>query len=64
MVQVAGRRYALAVNSVCGREEVVVKPLGRLLQGLSGIAGATITGSGAIALILDLPGLLATRGYR
>ena len=64
VVQVAGRRYALAVNSVCGREEVVVKPLGRLLQGLSGIAGATITGSGAIALILDLPGLLATRGYR
>ena len=36
----------------------VIKPLGSMLQGLDGMAGATITGDGKIALILDAPGLM------
>jgi two-component system chemotaxis sensor kinase CheA len=29
------------------------------LQGLEGLSGATITGDGKIALILDVPGLMS-----
>jgi two-component system chemotaxis sensor kinase CheA len=36
----------------------VIKALGAKLQGLDGHAGATITGNGQIALILDVPGLM------
>ena len=48
----------LLVDAVPGREEIVVKPLGRMMAGLAGIAGASVTGDGGIALVLDLPGLL------
>lgn len=58
MVQVGAQLIALVVDSVIGQEEVVIKPLGELLHNVSGFAGATITGDGHIALILDLPGLM------
>ncbi len=58
MVQVANTAVGLVVDQVIGQEEVVIKPLGALLQGLPGMAGSTITGDGNIALILDLQGLL------
>ncbi len=59
VVNVSGERYGLVVGQVRGREEIVVKPLGKLLRGLAGIAGATVTGEGRVALILDLAGLVA-----
>ena len=37
---------------------MVIKPLDALLQGTPGMAGATITSDGGIALILDVPNLL------
>lgn len=46
------------VDQLIGQEEVVIKPLGRALQGTPGMAGATITGDGRIALIIDVPSLL------
>jgi len=58
MVQVGAQLIALVVDSVIGQEEVVIKPLGELLHTVGGFAGATITGDGHIALILDLPGLM------
>lgn len=58
MVQVGAQLIALVVDSVIGQEEVVIKPLGELLNNVGGFAGATITGDGHIALILDLPGLM------
>lgn len=58
MVQVGAQLIALVVDSVIGQEEVVIKPLGELLHAVGGFAGATITGDGHIALILDLPGLM------
>lgn len=58
MVQVGAQLIALVVDSVIGQEEVVIKPLGELLHTVAGFAGATITGDGHIALILDLPGLM------
>ncbi|MDN5870574.1 MAG: chemotaxis protein CheA, partial [Nitrococcus sp.] len=50
------------VDEVIGLEEVVIKPLGSLLQGLPGLAGSTITGDGRIALIIDIPGLMKRYG--
>ncbi len=58
VVNVGGAQVGLVVDHLVGQEEVVIKPLGALLQGLDGMAGATITGDGKIALILDVPGLM------
>ena len=58
VVNVGSRQVGLVVDYLVGQEEVVIKPLGALLQGLDGMAGATITGDGKIALILDVPGLM------
>lgn len=58
LAQVDHERYGFVVNQVRGREEVVIKPLGTMLRGLSGLAGATVTGQGRVALILDFPGLI------
>ena len=64
VVTVGTQRYALLVDQLIGQEEVVIKPLGALLQGTRGLSGATITGDGRIALILDLPGLVVRYGRR
>jgi two-component system chemotaxis sensor kinase CheA len=64
VAHVANQRVGLVVNQVLGQEEVVIKPLGALLHGMAGFAGATITGDGRIALILDLPGLMKTYARR
>ena len=59
VVQVgAGKQVGFVVDSLIGQEEVVIKPLDALLQGTPGMAGATITSDGGIALILDVPGML------
>jgi two-component system chemotaxis sensor kinase CheA len=47
------RQFGLVVAGVEDSQEIVVKPLGRLLSGLP-FAGATILGDGQIALILDI----------
>ncbi len=58
VVNSGGRQIGFVVDQLIGQEEVVIKPLGAKLQGLDGLAGATITGDGKIALILDVPGLM------
>jgi two-component system chemotaxis sensor kinase CheA len=58
IVNVGNIQVGLVVDHLIGQEEVVIKPLGALLQGLEGMAGATITGDGNIALIVDVPGLM------
>ena len=58
VVQVATQSVGFVVDQLLGQEEVVIKPLGALLHGLPGLAGATITGDGRIALILDVPSLV------
>ena len=60
----AGRqRVGFVVDQLIGQEEVVIKPLGAILHGMEGMAGATITGDGRIALILDVPGLMRKYAY-
>lgn len=58
IVTVGTQRVGFVVDQLIGQEEVVIKPLGKMLQGTPGMAGATITGDGTIALILDVPSLL------
>ena len=54
------RRAVLLVDKLLGQEDVVIKPLGSRLKTLPGLAGATITGDGRIALIIDAGTLLAS----
>jgi len=66
VVNVGTQRVGFVVDQLIGQEEVVIKPLGAFLQGTKGLSGATITGDGQIALILDFPELMkayANRGY-
>lgn len=58
IVQIGHQRIGFVVDTLIGQEEVVIKPLDSLLQGTPGMAGATITSDGHIALILDVPSLL------
>ncbi len=58
IVQLGTKQIGFVVDSLIGQEEVVIKPLGAMLQGTPGMAGATITSDGGIALILDVPSLL------
>lgn len=58
VVQVGINEVGFVVDQLVGQEEVVIKPLGKMLQGTAGISGATITGDGRIALILDVPSML------
>jgi two-component system chemotaxis sensor kinase CheA len=57
VLQADERQFGLVVDSVCDTEEIVVKPLGKELKGLSVFAGATIMGDGRVALILDVMGI-------
>ncbi|TAL10831.1 MAG: chemotaxis protein CheA, partial [Porticoccaceae bacterium] len=64
IAHLGAQRIGLITNRVLGQEEVVIKPLGTLLRGLPGFAGATITGDGSVALILDVPSLVKSRTGR
>jgi two-component system chemotaxis sensor kinase CheA len=57
-VHVGTQQVGFVVDQLIGQEEVAIKPLGALLHGTHGMAGATITGDGKIALILDVPTLM------
>ena len=58
VVQYGDYKAGLVVDDLLGETQAVIKPLGALFQRLRGISGATILGSGEVALILDVPGLV------
>lgn len=58
VIQSGTQKVGFLVDALIGQEEVVIKPLGAMLHGTDGLAGATITGDGGIAVILDVPGLM------
>ena len=58
VVQYAGRRAGLVVDNLMGEFQTVIRPLGVVFNGIDGISGFTILGSGNVALILDVPGLV------
>ena len=53
LMEMGDQINALAVESLVGRQEVVIKPLSPLFKGLRGLGGATVLGDGRVALILD-----------
>ncbi len=64
VVTVGAMKVGFIVDHLVGQEEVVIKPLGAMLQGTKGLSGATITGDGRIALILDVPELMRAYASR
>lgn len=57
VVQAGGQVFGLLISDIADTEEIVVKPLHRLLQGVGAYSGVTIMGDGRCCLILDLAGL-------
>ncbi len=57
VINTGSQSYGLVVGGFHDTEEIVVKPLGRYLRGLTEYAGATILGDGTVALIIDAMGL-------
>lgn len=62
VVQVAGKKVGLVVDQLKGEFQAVLKPLGPLMDGLPGLSGSTILGTGEVALMLDLPSLVKQVG--
>jgi two-component system chemotaxis sensor kinase CheA len=58
VVQHGSRQAGIAVDALYGASQAVIKPLADMFRQLPGIAGSTILGTGRVALILDVPGLL------
>lgn len=59
VVNVGGQQLGVVVDSLVGEQEVVIKPLGKFIGDVQGIAGATILGDGSVALIVDVPGMIS-----
>ena len=52
-------KFALLIDDLVGRQQVVIKPLGKALAKLEGISGGAIMGNGDIALILNIDSLFS-----
>lgn len=62
VLQADDRQFGLVVDAIGDTDEIVVKPLGKMLKTLGVFAGATIMGDGRVALILDVLGLARHAG--
>jgi two-component system, chemotaxis family, sensor kinase CheA len=58
VVQFGEKRAGIVVDSLFGEMQTVVKPMGPIFQALKGIGGSSLLGTGAVALILDIPQLI------
>ena len=58
VVRYGEHKVGLVVDRLLGEFQTVIKPLGKVFNQISGIGGFTILGSGEVALILDVPGLM------
>lgn len=54
IVKKSEKQVGFVVDSLIGQQEIVIKPLGKYLNNIHMIAGATILGNGEVALILDI----------
>lgn len=57
-------RYAILVDDLIGRQQVVIKSLGPTLSKIKELSGSAIMGSGEIALILNIEKLLLDGGSK
>ncbi|MBL4710907.1 MAG: chemotaxis protein CheA [Gammaproteobacteria bacterium] len=58
IVKNGSSRFGFTVDEVIGQHQTVIKGLGKMYEGIHGVAGATILGSGDVAIILDAPALI------
>lgn len=58
ITEVGTRLVGVGVHELLGQQEIVIRSLDKFLKGVEGFAGATILGTGRVALILDIPSLL------
>lgn len=58
VVGLAEKRLGLVVDTIEGQQEIVIKSVGAMLQGISGIAGATELGNRKTILVLDVGALI------
>lgn len=58
IVKVGEKTVGLMVDSLLGQKEIVIKPLGKTLNGMKEYIGATILGDGFVTLILDVASLV------
>ncbi|MCL4462952.1 MAG: chemotaxis protein CheA [Firmicutes bacterium] len=58
VVEAADRKTGLVVDVLLGQQEIVIKSLSRAVEGIRGVAGATVLGNGRVALILDVSSLI------
>jgi two-component system chemotaxis sensor kinase CheA len=59
VVRYGERKAGLVVDKLLGEFQTVIKPLSKLFRGEKSLGGFTILGSGEVALIVDVPGLMA-----
>jgi two-component system chemotaxis sensor kinase CheA len=64
VVEGDGRRCGLFVDDLLGQQQIVIKSLETNFRRVDGVSGATILGDGAVALILDVPGLIRVAAQR
>jgi two-component system chemotaxis sensor kinase CheA len=64
VVEGEGRRCGLFVDDLLGQQQVVIKSLETNFRRVEGVSGATILGDGAVALIIDVPGLIRVAAQR
>jgi len=58
VIGLAESKLGIIVDTLVGQEETVIKSMGDYLQGINGIAGATIRGDGGVTLIVDIASLM------
>ncbi len=58
VIGLAETKLGIIVDYLVGQEEIVIKSMGDYLQGIEGIAGATIRGDGKVTLIVDIAALM------
>lgn len=59
VVEAEGQKVGLMVDDLLAQQQVVVKSLNENYQQVEGISGATILGDGSVAMILDIPSMIA-----
>jgi len=64
VLEAEGCRYGLVVDDLLAPEEIVVKPLSAVLKEIGLFSGATVLGSGMLALILDIGATAARAGVK
>jgi two-component system chemotaxis sensor kinase CheA len=62
VLQNGNQRAGLVVDQLLGERQTVIKPLGKMFAAVPGIGGSTVLGTGEVALIIDVPGLVARAG--